>query len=327
MSEPVGAAPFAAGSVSLRLYPHNELTGPEVVAELRAQARLGEAAGFAGLMVSEHHGGFAGYLPNPLQTAGFLLAVTERAWVAPSPLLLPLRPAALVVEEVAWLSAAYPGRVGLGVASGALPLDFAIVGLTVADAAPRFKAELGRVVAMLRGEELGDLAGDPALARCVDHPVPVLSAAASPVAARRAASVGAGILLDSMGALDRQRALCDVYGEAGGTGPRVAIRRVWLGDPPDAALAAQRALYESYSSDAAQQHWAPTNTIVERDPVALAERVAESVRAAGCDAVNLRVHMHGVPAAAVRDQIPRLGALTGCLVDRGASGVDDRPND
>jgi len=300
-------APFAPGSVSLRLYPHNELRAADVVAELRAQARLGAAAGFAGLMVSEHHGGFAGYLPNPIQTAGFLLAETEHVWVAPCPLLLPLRPAALVVEEIAWLAAAYPGRVGLGVAAGALPLDFAVMGLDLADAAPRFKADLGRVVAMLRGADLGGLAGDPALGRCFDEPVPVLSAAVSPVAARRAASVGAGILLDSMGALTRQRALCDAYAEAGGTAPRVAIRRVWLGPPPEEALAAQRALYESYSPGAAQQHWADANTIVDDDPVALAERVSESLAAAGTDAVNLRVHKNGVPAAPIREQITRIG--------------------
>jgi len=305
----VTAAAFATGSVSLRLYPHNELPAGEVVDELRLQARLGEQAGFAGLMVSEHHGGFAGYLPNPVQTAGFLLAATEHVWVAPCPLLLPLRPAALVVEELAWLAAAYPDRVGLGVAAGALPLDFEIVGLDVADAGTRFKAELAGVVAMLRGDDLGDLAGDPALRRCAEHPVPVLSAAASPVAARRAATVGAGILLDSMGAIERQRALCDAFLEAGGTGPRVAIRRVWLGDPPEAALAAQRALYESYSPGTAQQHWASSNTIVDTDPVALAERVVESLRATGTDTLNLRVHMNGVPAAEIRDQITRLGEV------------------
>lgn len=67
------------------------------------------------------------------------------------------------------------------------------------------------------------------------------------------------------------------------------------------------ARYERYSPHAAQQHWAPTNTIVDTDAVALAARVVESVRAAGCDAVNLRVHMDGVTPAEVRDQIARLG--------------------
>lgn len=305
--------PFASGSVSLRLYPHNDLAAPAVVETLRLEARLGAAAGFAGLMVSEHHGGFAGYLPNPLQTAGFLLAATDGVWVAACPLLLPLRPTALVAEEVAWLAAAHPGRVGVGVAAGALPLDFAIVGLDPADAAPRFKAEIGRFVAMLRGERLDDLAADPALARCGRAPVPVLSAAASAAAARRAASVGAGILLDSMGSDVHQRRLTDAYRDAGGRQTCVAVRRVWLGEPPEAALAAQRALYESYSPDAAQQHWAGTNTVVDTDPASLAERVAASVRAAGADAVNLRVHMTGVGDREVRDQIGALADVVPLL--------------
>jgi len=88
---------------------------------------------------------------------------------------------------------------------------------------------------------------------------------------------------------------------------------VWLGDPPADALAAQRALYESYSPDAAQTQWAATNTIVDTDPVALAERVAASVRAAGCDTPNVRVHMDGLTPASVRDQIAGLGRLVSCL--------------
>jgi alkanesulfonate monooxygenase SsuD/methylene tetrahydromethanopterin reductase-like flavin-dependent oxidoreductase (luciferase family) len=299
---------FAAGSVSLRLYPHNELPAPEVVEELRRQARAGEAAGFDGVMVSEHHGGFAGYLPNPIQTTGFLLDATEGMWAAPAPVLLPLRPAALVAEEVAWLAARHPGRVGLGVASGALPLDFTVMDLDVGDAVRRFKADLPRVVAMLRGEDLGDLGGDPALRACAERPVPVVSAAVSPAAGRRAAMVGAGILLESMSTLDRQRAVVDAFRSAGGGAPCVVIRRVWLGAPPDAAIRAQRAVYESYSPAAAQAHWADQNVLVDRDPSALAERIAESARAVGADACNLRVHLPDVEAAAIREQISALGA-------------------
>ena len=57
MTEPVSSA-FGPASVSLRLYPHNELPASEIVEELRRQARAGVAAGFDGVMVSEHHGGF-----------------------------------------------------------------------------------------------------------------------------------------------------------------------------------------------------------------------------------------------------------------------------
>src|SRR5215831_10954561 len=118
------SAPFAPGSISIRLYPHNELDAPGVVAELCAQAALALRLGFDGVMTSEHHGGAPGYLPNPLQMATFVLEENASGWAAACPLLLPLRPAALVAEEVAWLAARHPGRVGLGVAAGALPLDF-----------------------------------------------------------------------------------------------------------------------------------------------------------------------------------------------------------
>jgi alkanesulfonate monooxygenase SsuD/methylene tetrahydromethanopterin reductase-like flavin-dependent oxidoreductase (luciferase family) len=299
---------FGPGSVSLRLYPHNELPASEIVEELRRQARAGEAAGFDGVMVSEHHGGFAGYLPNPIQTAGFLLDATHANWVAPSPLLLPLRPAALVAEEVAWLAARHPGRVGVGVAAGALPLDFEVMDLDVADAVPRFKADLPRVAAMLRGEDLGELAGDPALRACADAPVPVVSAAVSPAAGRRAATVGTGILLESMSTLERQRSVVDAYRAADGDGSCVVIRRVWFGTPPDAAIQAQRSVYESYSPATAQQHWADQNVIVDDDGVALASRVVESVRAVDGDAVNLRVHLPDVGPEEIRDQIAALGA-------------------
>jgi len=318
VTEPSSAV-FGPGSVSLRLYPHNDLPAPDVVEELRRQAGAGERAGFDGVMVSEHHGGFAGYLPNPIQTAGFLLDATDAVWVAPAPLLLPLRPAALVAEEVAWLAARHPGRVGVGVAAGALPLDFTVMDLDVADAVPRFKAELPRVAAMLRGDELGELANDPALRACADAPVPIVSAAVSPAAGRRAATVGSGILLESMSTLERQRAVVDVFRAGGGTAPCVVIRRVWLGTPPEAAIGAQRAVYESYSPSAAQQHWAEQNVLVDRDADALAARVVESVQAVDGDAVNLRVHLPDVGPDEIRDQIAALGATVVPAVRRAIS--------
>ncbi len=160
------SGPFGAGSVSIRLYPHNELPADAIVRELCAQAGLALGNGFDGVMTSEHHGGFAGYMAQPLQMASFILEENATGWAAAAPLLLPLRSTALVAEEVAWLQARHPGRVGLGVAAGALPLDFEAAGVSQADAIERFKAELPRLAAMLRGEELGQLEGDPALLAC-----------------------------------------------------------------------------------------------------------------------------------------------------------------
>jgi alkanesulfonate monooxygenase SsuD/methylene tetrahydromethanopterin reductase-like flavin-dependent oxidoreductase (luciferase family) len=301
-------APFAPQSISCRLYPHNDLDAPSIVREVCAQAKLALDGGFDGIMTSEHHGGFSGYMPLPLQMVSFILEDTDRGWAAPCPLLLPLRPTAMVAEEIAWLDARHPGRVGLGVGSGALELDFTAMGLRLEDATPRFKAELPKIVAMLRGDALGELEGDKALQRCKTNPIPVLSTAVSPAAARRAARYGAGIILEGMSSKERQQELCAEYDGAGGTRSKVLIRRVWVGAQPDSIVDQQRKVYESYSSAAAMRHWPADQTIHSDDPVEVAERVALQMKEINVDAVNLRIHLPGVTPAQARDQITRIAA-------------------
>lgn len=299
--------PFSPGSVSLRLYPHNDLAASEVVAELCTQAGLATDNGFAGVMTSEHHGGFPGYLPNPLQMAGFILDACRSGWAAACPLLLPLRPTALVAEEVAWLAARHPGRVGLGVASGALPLDFEAMDLPAGSAVDVFRHELPRIVDMLQGRDLRQLHGDPALRACAQSPVPVLSAAVSPAAARRAARCGAGILMEGMSEPKRLDRLTTEYEGAGGTGAKVLIRRVWLGDVRTDLVEAQRRVYDSYTGAGGPASGAD-QTIASNDPADLADQLDRAVRESGADALNLRVHLPGMPPQEVRRQIARLGS-------------------
>jgi alkanesulfonate monooxygenase SsuD/methylene tetrahydromethanopterin reductase-like flavin-dependent oxidoreductase (luciferase family) len=236
----------------------------------------------------------------------FILADAPEGWAAASPLLLPLRPTALVAEETAWLAARHPGRVGLGVAAGALPLDFEVMGAEVTTAPGRFATELPRLVALVRGRDLGPLRGDPALARCADHPIPVLSAAVSATAARRAAAVGAGILMEGMSAPDRLARLTSAYRAAGGTGPAVLIRRVWLGDVPGELVARQRAVYDTVTRDPTT--FGTDQTVAAEDADQLIGRLVDVVRRAGATSVDLRVHLPGMAPAAVRQQIARLAA-------------------
>ena len=46
-------APFAAKSISCRLYPHNDLDAPSIVREVCAQGKLALDGGFDGVMTSE----------------------------------------------------------------------------------------------------------------------------------------------------------------------------------------------------------------------------------------------------------------------------------
>jgi alkanesulfonate monooxygenase SsuD/methylene tetrahydromethanopterin reductase-like flavin-dependent oxidoreductase (luciferase family) len=256
-------------------------------------------------MISEHHGGFAGYMAQPLQMASFVLAEHATGWAAAAPLLLPLRSTALVAEEVAWLQARHGGRVGLAVAAGALPLDFEAAGVGQTDAVDRFKAELPRLVAMLRGEDLGALATDPALLACRRAPVPVLSAAVSVAAAVRAARCGAGILMEGMSTPERLARLTHAYGDAGGRGSRVLIRRVWLGRLRSGLIDRQRAVYESYAASASS--FGEDQTIASDHPDEIAERLEATVKQVGADALNLRVHLPGMSLNEVRQQIAEIG--------------------
>lgn len=302
---PTGA-PFGPGSISLRLYPHHELDAGAILGELVDQAALGLTSGFDGIMVSEHHGGFPGYLPNPLQVCGFILEATGAGWVAPCPLLLPLRPTAQVAEEIAWLGARHPGRVGLGVAAGALPLDFEAMEVATAEAVPRFKQRLPRIVELLHGRNLGRLGGDRALQECGRRPIPVLSAAASTAAAKRAAACGAGILTEGMSSVAGLRRICDAYDAAGGSGSKVAIRRVWIGDPPDDLVRRQRDVYDGYAGGSAR--FGEDQTVVAGGGEEMVERLHAVWTASGADAVNLRVHLPGVATAEARRQITVLAA-------------------
>ena len=293
------------GSVSLRLYPHLELDAPGIVSELLEQGRLAEQVGFDGVMVSEHHNGFGGYLPNPIQATGWLLDVTQRIWAAPCPLLLPLRPAAMVAEEIAWLAARFPDRVALGLAAGSLESDFTLMGLTKDDLTQRFAEAMATVSAMLLGRDAGALSEDAAIRRCGKHPVPVVSAAMSPAACRRAAAAGVGLLFDSLTTVQRCRELADVYRDSGGSGPVVLIRRVAAGAAPSERQQQQREFYESYASPAAAAHWGESEQATG-DVRAVAEALTAQAQAIGADCLNLRVHSAGITVAEAREQIAGL---------------------
>lgn len=303
--------PLANGSVSLRLYPHDT----DAVTQLdlmRGQAARAVAAGYAGVMVSEHHADFPGYLPNPVQLAGFLLEAMPQGWAAACPLLLPMKPYALVAEDLAWMAAAYPGRVGAGFAAGALPVDFELAEVPFDEIIARFKDALPRVVGALRGEDDTPLAADRAIARTAADPLPMVVAAQSPAAVRRAARLGLGILYDSLQTAEVSSRLGDAFLEAGGTGPRIAIRRVWIGDPPSDEMAAQMAHYRSYAPESAMKNWDGDQLIAAPTAAEAAERLCAFLDAANCDTVNVRIHVKDLTPEQVDGQ---LGLHGGEFVD------------
>ncbi|MEZ4333767.1 MAG: LLM class flavin-dependent oxidoreductase [Myxococcota bacterium] len=299
--------PLAAASVSLRLYAA-DLDAPRIVETLCEQAAVGARAGFDGVMFAEHHGGFAAYLPNPIQLAGFALDAMPTGWAAACPILLPLRHWSQTAEDLAWLAARHPGRVGAGFGVGGLAQDFEMADL---DWATRFRCyaqALPRIVEALRGRAGEPLGRDAAIRHCLDAPIPIVVAAQVRPAVERAARLGVGLLYDSLQTPDHLAGLSRIHEEAGGPRQRILIRRVWLGRPPDEASAQQLAFYKSYTSERTQATWGGDELVADEDPIRLAERLADAARQTGSQALNLRIHQMGVDHAAIREQIERLGA-------------------
>jgi alkanesulfonate monooxygenase SsuD/methylene tetrahydromethanopterin reductase-like flavin-dependent oxidoreductase (luciferase family) len=299
------SAPLAIGSISLRLYPH-DLGAVDQVRLLREQARLGMEAGYDGVMVSEHHADFPGYLPNPTQVAGLLLDAMPSGWAAACPLLLPMKPYALIAEDLGWLDAAYPGRVGAGFAAGALPVDFELAEVPFDEIVDRFKVALPKVVGALRGQDETPLGQDRALARLANDPIPMVAAAQSGAAVRRAARLGIGVLYDSLQPAAMSKRLSDAYDDASGEGAKILIRRVWIGEPPQAEMAAQMAHYRTYAPPKAIENWGDADSLIHgATPAEAAERLADELVAGNCNAVNVRVHVKGLSPEQVTDQFAK----------------------
>ena len=300
-------APFAAGSVSLRLYPHQLDSPTAKLDELQLQAALGVEHGFDGVMLSERHGGAWGQIPNPLQAAGWLLGAMPSGWAAPCPMLLPLRRTAIAAEEIAWLAARYPGRVGVGFGSGGNEPDFRAVGVPFDERNTRFDRALREIVALLKGDDELALAADPAIALARRTGVPLVSAAMSGTAVRRAAELGLGIIGSSLLDEARSRALVDSFRASGATGPHVVIVHMWLGEPPWDLIEKQFGEYRHAAGGGVAGSATGEGLIHSDDAAEVATRVVARLRAVRADALNVRVHVAGLAPEAAREQIAVIG--------------------
>src|SRR4051812_49739825 len=103
-STPIGWAPHSPGSISIGLHAH-EGSAIEIVDVVLSEARLAADAGFDGITFSEHHGGFPGYLPNPIQMAALVLEAGPRVLGRARPCGLSLPFAAAVVADIPWMGA------------------------------------------------------------------------------------------------------------------------------------------------------------------------------------------------------------------------------
>ena len=229
---PSGAVPVPeAGSVSMRLYPHNELR-PPVVDELCAQAVLAADGGFDGVMTSEHHGGFAGYLPNPLQVTGWLLEAMRTGWCRA----VPDAPAA-AARRAGGRGDRLAGARGFPVGSGRrgrrLAADFEVMEVPLRREGGPFRRRCLRLVTPC--SVAMPSATSPVTRRsCLrGAPVtPVVSTAMSPGGPPGGGEPDAGLVTRAATVPARLGAVTMPTSRPAAPARRILIRRVWLGDPP-----------------------------------------------------------------------------------------------
>ncbi|HXU45856.1 MAG TPA: MupA/Atu3671 family FMN-dependent luciferase-like monooxygenase [Thermoanaerobaculia bacterium] len=127
---PTHSPPGRAGALDFSLFFFSDdggRAGGEKYRLLFAAARLADCAGFDAVWTPERHfQDFGGLYPNPALLSAALLASTERIAIRAGSLVLPLHDPVRVVEDWSLLDNLAPGRVGLSLAAGWHPHDFAL---------------------------------------------------------------------------------------------------------------------------------------------------------------------------------------------------------
>ncbi|MDT3446573.1 MULTISPECIES: LLM class flavin-dependent oxidoreductase [unclassified Pseudofrankia] len=291
--------PFHGKSISLGLHLGEAGTTAAKIDQMIGEAVLAEKVGFDGVTISEHHVGMPMYAPQPLTVANWILSETSRIWSGASPMLLTLTDPRVVAEQVAWMSARFPGRVGLGLAPGNRVTDFEFFGRSFENRFKDFGAQLQVLSECMRAD--GPMAEDWAIGEGCLERVPVVSAAQSRPAVDRAVRAGFGLALG--GDLEKVKRTVSYYHDAGQTGPLWWMRRVWVGKPPAHVVEALDSVYRT----AGTARGGNVADIDSGDPDAIAEQLAHTMKEASLTCINLRPHMPGVSPEEVAVQIQAFG--------------------
>jgi alkanesulfonate monooxygenase SsuD/methylene tetrahydromethanopterin reductase-like flavin-dependent oxidoreductase (luciferase family) len=114
----------------------------QAVAESLEQIKLAEDAGYHVAWFTEHHYTNFSLVPSPHLLAAYLMPQTKRIKFGGGVHVLPLYNPGRFAEEIAFLDDITEGRFVLGLGVGFQDLEFTRLGLSLADARPRFHEAL-----------------------------------------------------------------------------------------------------------------------------------------------------------------------------------------
>lgn len=317
-------------------------------------ARLGEAAGFGSLWVSEHHGTADGYLPSLTVALAAMAAVTRRARLGMGVALAPFQHPLRFAEDCAVTDQLSGGRLIVGLGLGWREEEFRAFGVPVGERVSR-TTELVEICRRAWSEErfshhgrhfdLEQVAVTPGPA----HPLRILLGGTIPAAVARAGRLGDGFLSSQWAArpgafLDRVRTF-DASARSAGRDPAgmllVSFLNVFVSEdgelPEDVAsgVAHQVGAYAAWRqpTDVPGVRFVPAppdrarigDWLVSGTPDAVAERLCEwtSALAHRRFVLVVRLHYPGMSldrsAAAIElfaaRVLPQLGLEAGAVPD------------
>lgn len=121
------------------LYLNPQTNGPQddhrIITEITDMARAADAAGFAGVCLTQHH--FSNYntYSDPLMYGAYLAGQMKQAWVIMTVLVAPLHNPLNLVERVNLLDQLLEGRLLVAIGSGGSSLEFSGLGRDAEDKA------------------------------------------------------------------------------------------------------------------------------------------------------------------------------------------------
>jgi len=230
--------------------------------ELLDATRRADAAGLECVWVPERHfHEFGGIFPSPSVLCGALARETSRVGLRAGSVVLPLQHPIRVAEEWSVVDNLSDGRVGLGVAPGWHPRDFAFAPETYERRRDVLLERLDVVRRLWRGDEVSVSAPDGQRFDVTLHPLPVqgelpvwMTSVSSPETWRWAGELGAGVLTNLMRqSLDDLASNVAVYREArarsgrapGGPGVTVMLH-TYLEEDADSARRVAREPFVGY---------------------------------------------------------------------------------
>ncbi len=135
-------------------YPDTGYGGDRLYGDMIAQAKLVDRLGFRGVTIPEHHLINILLVPDPLQMAVKVAAVTRRIEVVTSVCVLPLHDMRVFAGRAIQADILCDGRLILGVGRGAFAYELARMGKPIEESRERFDESLNLLMELFGREEV-----------------------------------------------------------------------------------------------------------------------------------------------------------------------------